>query len=126
MRDGVLSYVHNLAGWRTYRVDAAIARPADAHTLGFRFTRTEGQGGRGELLVDNEVVGTADIKRVTPIRYSLTGVGFWCGRGGNLAVCDAYEGPFPYTGRLDRVEISVRGPEHIDAAAEAEIAIATQ
>ena len=126
VRDGVLSYVHNLAGWRTSRVDAAIARPAGARTLGFRFTRTEGQGGRGELLVDNEVVGAADIKRVTPIRYSLTGVGFWCGRGGNLAVCDAYEGPFPYTGRLDRVEISVRGPEHVDAAAEAEIAIATQ
>ena len=65
------------------------------------FTKTTATGGEGELLVDGAVVATrASSKRVTPIRFSLTGVGLWCGRGGNLAVCDDYAGPFPWTGTL--------------------------
>ncbi|MGQ0826287.1 MAG: arylsulfatase [Actinomycetota bacterium] len=126
VRDDVVSYVHNVAGWRIYRVDAPLQLSPGHHVLAFRFTRAAGYGGQGELLVDDAVVARADIKRMTPIRFSLTGVGLWCGRGGNLAVCDDYEGPFPYSGALDRVEIALDGPEHVDAEAAAEVAITTQ
>jgi hypothetical protein len=71
-------------------------------------------------------VARAELKRVTPIRFSLTGVGLWCGRGGNLAVCDDYEGPFPWSGTLHRVVVEVDGPAGIDAGLEAETALHTQ
>ena len=47
-------YVHNLAGWREYRVEADVGRlaPGD-HTLAFRFRPPA-----AELLVDGEVVGS--------------------------------------------------------------------
>jgi arylsulfatase len=94
--------------------------------LTFRFVKTPGPGGDGELVVDGATVARAEFRRVTPIKFSLTGVGLWCGRGGNLAVCDDYEGPFPWTGILRRVVVDVDGPTHVDAAAEADVALERQ
>ena len=48
------------------------------------------------------------------------------GRGGNLAVCEDYTGPFPWTGTLRRVEVDVRGPAPQDAESEVEHALRTQ
>jgi arylsulfatase A-like enzyme len=121
-----LSYVHNFARWREYRVDAEVALAPGPHTLQFRFTSTSARGGDGELLVDGAVVARAEFKRVTPIRFSLTGVGLWCGRGGNLEVCDDYTGRFPWQGVLHRVVVEVEGPPDVDAAAEAEAALDAQ
>ena len=63
---------------------------------------------------------------MTPIRFSVTGVGLWCGRGGNLAVTDDYEGPFPWTGTLYRVVVEVDGPAPVDPAAAADAALGAQ
>jgi arylsulfatase len=127
VRNGTLTYMHNLSKWRAYRVDAPITLGPGPHRVGFRFTRTnEYGGGTGELLLDDTVVGRGEIKRFTPTRFSLTGVGLWCGRGGNLAVCDDYSGPFPWTGVLARVEVTVVGAPVIDAEAEAQAVIQTQ
>jgi arylsulfatase len=125
-RGGRLSYVHNYARWRQYRVDGDVALAPGPHTLTFRFVKAPGPGGEGELLVDGAPVARAEFRRVTPIKFSLTGVGLWCGRGGNLAVCDDYEGAFPWNGTLRRVVVEVEGPPHVDAAAEAEVALERQ
>jgi arylsulfatase len=125
-RGATLSYVHNFARWRQYRVDADIALAPGPHTVAFRFTKTTATGGDGELIVDGEVVARSEIRRVTPIRYSLTGAGLWCGRGGDLAVCDDYRGPFPWSGTLHRVVVEVAGPAPVDAEAEAEAALGVQ
>ncbi|GIU88305.1 MAG: arylsulfatase [Acidimicrobiia bacterium] len=126
VRGGTLSYVHNLASWRTYRVDGPCTLGPGPHTIEFRFHRTGEHRGVGVLVVDGTEVGRGELKRTTPIRFSLTGVGLWCGRGGNLAVCDDYEGPFPWTGTLRRVEVEVDGPAHRDPEGEAEAAIRSQ
>jgi arylsulfatase len=115
-----LSYVHNFSRWRVYRLDAEIDLGAGPHTLAFGFTKTSAAGGEATLAVDGVQVARAEFARVTPIRYSLTGVGLWCGRGGNLAVCDDYRGPFPWSGRLHRVVVDLRGAADRDAVAEAE------
>ena len=60
------------------------------------------------------------------MRFSITGVGLWCGRGGNLPVCDDYDGPFPWTGSLERVVVSVAGTPYVDPAADAESALRRQ
>ncbi|MET1000906.1 MAG: arylsulfatase [Acidimicrobiia bacterium] len=126
VRDGRVSYVHNLAGYREYRVDAPIALGPGTHTVEFRFTKTGEHRGTGILAVDEEVLAEGEIRRTTPMRFSITGVGLWCGRGGNLPVCDDYTGPFPWTGTLARVVVRVIGTPHVDAEAEAEIAMRRQ
>ena len=72
------------------------------------------------------MLAEGEIRRTTPMRFSITGVGLWCGRGGNLPVCDDYTGPFPWTGTLARVVVRVIGTPHVDAEAEAEIAMRRQ
>ncbi len=121
--DGRLCYVHNLAGWRTYRVDAAIGRlaPGD-HVLAFRFDPP-----RGTLLVDGTVVGEGEIARTAWSRFSLTGAGLTAGWSPDLSPADEdYRGRFEFTGTLHRVEVDVSGEPLVDPDAEAQDIIASQ
>ena len=107
--DGRLCYVHNLAGWRTYRVEAEIAplAPGD-HALAFRF---DGPG--AALLVDGEVVAT--------------GAGLTAGWAPDLSPADEdYRGRFAFTGTLHRVDIDVAGDPQVDAVLEAQDALSAQ
>ena len=120
---GRLVYVHNLVGWRLYRVEADTARlaPGD-HTLAFRFDPP-----RAELLVDGEVVGTGEVKRTVWSRFSLTGAGLTAGWSPDFSPADEdYRGRFEFTGTLHRVDIDVEGVPTIDPAREADDIIAMQ
>ena len=123
LADGRLCYVHNLTGWREYRVDAPIGRlSAGDHTLAVRFAPP-----RVELLVDGDVVGAGEIKRTLWSRLSLTGAGLTVGWSTELPPADGdYRGPFRFTGEIDRVEIDVSGEVFVDAEAEAADSIAMQ
>jgi arylsulfatase len=125
---GTLAYVHNLSGWREYRVTAALpALVPGAHTLAFRFTPGGGGVHRGELLVDGAVVGTGDIKRFTWNRYSLTGHGLTVGYAEGIPPCDRdYRAPFRFGPALDRVEIDVGGTPFRDFDAEVADALASE
>jgi len=78
------------------------------------------------VLVDGIVVGSGEIKRFTPSRYSLTGAGLTVGRDPGLPVVDDYDSPFAFTGEVREVVIEVDGPPHLDPEAEADAAIASQ
>jgi hypothetical protein len=121
--DGRLCYVHNLAGWRLYRVEASIGllEPGD-HVLGFRF-----EPPRAELLVDGVVVGHGEVRRTVWSRFSLTGAGLTAGWAPDLSPADEdYRGRFELTATLHRVDIDVAGEPDIDPDLEAEHIIATQ
>jgi arylsulfatase len=120
--DGRLCYVHNLSGWREYRVEGPVGdrlRPGP-HTLRFEFTPAhDAAPHRGVVLVDGEPVGSADIKRVAWSRFSITGAGLTAGWARDFSPADRdYRGPFRFTGRLDRVEIDVDGDPFLDPVAE--------
>jgi arylsulfatase A-like enzyme len=123
LADGRLCYVHNLAGWRAYRVEGAVGERLGpgAHVLSFRFLPgTDGATHRGLLLVDGEEVAAGPIDRATWARFSLTGAGLTVGWARDFSPADGdYRGPFRFTGTLDRVEIDVEGEGFIDAEAEA-------
>jgi arylsulfatase len=124
LRDGRLVYVHNLAGWRVYRVEAPVGAPLapGEHTLGLRFTPP-----RVDLLVDGATVGTGEVRRTIWSRFSLTGAGLTAGWASDFSpAVDDYRGRFAFTGTLHRVEIDVAGGPAVDAAAEAQAAIASQ
>lgn len=123
LRDGRLCYVHNLAGWRLYRVEADIGRlaPGD-HRLAFRFTPP-----RAELLVDGDVVGEGEVRRTVWSRFSLTGAGLTAGWSPDYSPADRdYRGRFPFTGTLHRVDVDVAGAPVIDPVVEALDAIVSQ
>ncbi len=125
--DGRLHYVHNLAGFELHHIEASAPLPDGRHTVSFRFDKTGEHKGTGTLLVDGATVGAGEIPRFTPNRFSLTGAGLTCGYSGELPVTDLYAPPFAFTGTIhDGVVVEVDGPEHLDAEAEAEIAITTQ
>jgi arylsulfatase A-like enzyme len=123
LADGRLVYVHNLAGWRLYRVEADIGRlaPGD-HALAFRFEPPV-----GTLLVDGAAVGTGEIKRTVWSRFSLTGAGLTAGWSPDFSPADEdYRGRFAFTGTLHRVDIDVAGTPAIDPEQEAAEIIAAQ
>jgi arylsulfatase len=121
--DGRLVYLHNLAGFRTYRVEAPVGAlaPGD-HTLALRFTPPA-----VELLVDGAVVGSGEVRRTLWSRLSLTGAGLTAGWSADFSPADEdYRGRFEFTGNLHRVDIDVEGIPATDAAAEADAIIASQ
>ncbi len=124
--DGRLVYVHNLSGWRSYRVEAPVSAdgrlaPGD-HTLSMRFT-----GPAVDLLVDNAVIGQGTVDRTVWSKFSITGAGLTAGWAADFSPADEdYRGRFEFTGVLHRVEIDVAGDPIIDPASEAADAIASQ
>jgi len=124
VRDGRLTWVHNFVGLETHSVHAAAPLTPGPHLLEMRFTRTSDHQGTVELAIDGMVAGRGDVPRFTATRFSITGAGLTVGRGGGLAVCDDYAGPFPFGGRIVRVVVEVDGAPFADP--EDEAAIATQ
>jgi hypothetical protein len=123
LADGRLCYVHNLAGWRLYRVEADIGRlaPGD-HALAFRF-----EGPAASLSVDGTVVGTGEVKRTAWSRFSITGAGLTAGWSPDFSPADGdYRGRFEFTGTLHRVEVDVEGIPALDPDQEARDSIAAQ
>ena len=120
---GQLVYVHNLSGWRLYRVEAEVPPlgPGD-HTLELRFDPP-----RAQLLVDGEVVGTGEVKRTVWSRFSLTGAGLTTGWSPDFSPADEdYRGRFEFTATLHRVDIDVEGVPAVDPEVEADDIISMQ
>ena len=114
--------MHNLAGWRLYRVEADHRPPG----AGRPHARRSASGRpAAELLVDGEVVGTGEVTRTVWSRFSLTGAGLTAGWSPDFSPADEdYRGRFEFTGTLHRVDIDVDGLPVVDAEAEAEAIIA--
>ncbi len=126
LADGRLVYVHNLAGWRTYRVEAPISPDgrlsAGDHTLAMRFDPPH-----VELLVDGEVVGGGEVRRTIWSRFSLTGAGLTAGWSPDFSPADEdYRGRFELTATLHHVDIDVAGPAVEDPEIAAQEAVARQ
>jgi N-sulphoglucosamine sulphohydrolase, C-terminal len=124
--DGRLHYAHNFVGMEEHRVTSSGELPTGAHTLGFRFDKTGEHQGRGTLLVDGEEVGSGEIPRFTPTRFSITDAGLCCGYDVGMPVVDDYRAPFRFTGRLHRVVVEVDGDPFVDAEAEADLSLRAQ
>ena len=118
-----LVYVHNLAGWRHYRVEAEIEPlgPGD-HRLTFAFVPPA-----AELRVDDVVVGRGEVRRTVWSRFSLTGAGLTAGWSPDFSpAAQDYRGHFPFTAALHHVDVDVPGDPVHDPDAEAEAIIASQ
>ncbi len=108
VQDGRLQYVHNLVGRREDHLAAREPLTPGPHTLGFAYRCDDPfGGGHATLSVDDAAVAEVDIRRFTPVRFSIMGAGLTCGYDGASAVTQRYRGPFPFTGTIHRVVVDI-------------------
>jgi arylsulfatase len=125
LEGGRLCWVQNPSGFGIERVEATVLLAPGRHDLGFRYR--PGEPATGTLLVDGEVVGAGPVEQVVWSRFSITGAGLTVGYSAGLPPADQdYDGPFPFTGTVERAWIDLDGEPFVDPEAEAEAAIARQ
>jgi transposase InsO family protein len=109
VKDGRLMYENNFFGRERDLLQAKDVLPAGIVTATFDYTqedKTFGGGGTGRLLFNGNEVASGKFAHVVPIRYSATET-FDIGEDSGEAVSNQYEGPFPFTGKLDHVTIKL-------------------
>jgi arylsulfatase len=133
MQGGKLHYVYNYVASNFYHVESNVAVPAGRHKLRFEFEVTgkpdvsQGKGapGRGQLYIDEKLVGQVDIALTMPLSLGLGG-GIVCGADPGSPVWNKYKPPFRFTGTLHGVTVDVSGELIKDTEAEMRLAMARQ
>ena len=125
--DRHLQYVHNYLGRDEHHLVSSQTIPSGSCELGFAF-ETEGRfkGGVASLTINGELVAEDEIPRYTPVRFSITDAGLTCGEDAGSAVTSRYRAPFPFTGTLHRVVVTVDGEKTVDPDEAVEKALRTQ
>jgi arylsulfatase len=70
------------------------------------------------LAVDGAVVAEGPLPRRLPLRWQIGGAGLLVGRDRGFPVCDDYQPPFPFSGRIERLVIEVPALAPPDAQLE--------
>ncbi|HTY91308.1 MAG TPA: arylsulfatase [Methanocella sp.] len=133
VKDGGLYYVHNYVAKAWYRVESREPVPDGRHRLRYEFEVTgkpdlaggKGAPGRGRLYIDDRLVGQADIPVTIPIRLTMGG-GIVVGADPGASVTPDYKSPFPFTGKIYKVDVDVSGELIKDSEAEMRIVMARQ
>jgi arylsulfatase len=97
-------------------VRSSVALAPGASVVGVRFRRT-GSAGTATLVVDGAEVGSMDVPFAMRM---ISSVGASVGYDHGSPVSTAYDGEFPFEGRLERVDIQLISPGSSDEAAVAE------
>lgn len=120
VKDGYLIYENNFFGRERDQIKSSTRLPAGRITAQFRYTHEDtsyGGGGTAVLYVNGQEVGRARFAHVVPARYSATET-FDVGRDTGEAVSEAYQSPFPFTGKLDHVTVDI-SPQQLNPEAAA-------
>jgi arylsulfatase len=113
-------YVYSLdTRWMIRSDRQVMAGPAQ---LGVKFTKTGKNRGRAVLQIDGLDAGSVEIPKTWPL-VGLAG-GLHCGRDGGSAVSEAYTVPFPFSGTLNNIVVTLGddGQAYGDLAAKESLA----
>ncbi|MEM9034339.1 MAG: arylsulfatase [Actinomycetota bacterium] len=114
--DGRLTWVHNYVAREFHHVRAERPVPAGRHRLRFEFDVTiepdiaagRGAGGIGQLYLDGELVGAAEVPVTCPLSLGLTS-GVRVGWAPGAPVGPEITPPFEYGGVIHSVTVDVSG-----------------
>ena len=106
IKSGRLFYDYNFLDGVYYTLSSEPL-PEGKTDLKFNFIKTKEFGGTGELYVNGKKVDEVDMPQMHISTYSLAET-FDIGRDTGTQVSRIYEGPFPFTGKLDRVAITMK------------------
>jgi arylsulfatase A-like enzyme len=133
IKDGRLHYAYNYVAKAIYHVESREPVPEGRHRLRYEFEVTgkpdlakgKGSPGSGQLYIDDRLVGQVDMPLTTPIRMTMGG-GIVVGADPGAAVTPDYKPPFPFTGRIYKVDVDVSGQLIKDSEAEMRFVMASQ
>lgn len=137
IQGGKLIYEHNFLGLQRYRIISDTPVPEGKVTLGFEFAITgqfeispeltafnvQGVSGQGTLYMNDKKVGSGTIEKTVPFGWSLSGEGLCCGYDSESPVSDLYKAPYTFTGKIERVIVSVSGKPYENVAIEVKQAL---
>jgi arylsulfatase len=110
LKDGKPIYTYNYLGLKEYTVAGTEALPAGKATVRFEFVYDgggPGKGGVGTVFVNGKSVATARIEKTQPAMFSAD-EGTDVGADEGTAVTRAYEIPFKFTGKINKVTIELK------------------
>lgn len=132
-KDQRLHFVHNYLGRDVFTVTSNAKIPSGEIVLRYEFEPTgepdfavgKGCPARGQLYIDDTLVGEVDMPHTVPIIFGTEGL--TCGRdGGSRVAPDAYSDDFAFTGTLKSVTIDTSGELIPDTENDIRIAMARQ
>ncbi len=104
VQDARLVYEYDHAGERTRLVSDAEV-PLGTSVLSLRFERTGTLTGTARLAIDGTSAGETTVRRTLGLMPSTRG--FQVGRDTQSPASPNYDAPFPFSGRLHRVEVDL-------------------
>jgi arylsulfatase len=120
VKDDHLHFDYNALGTH-YRASAPVDLAPGRHVLTARFER-DGQQGAVTIGADGADLASVTVPRLVRM---LGSTGLDIGRDALSEVVDDYDGPFPFTGRIDKVTFTIhsrRSPADVAATARTELA----
>ena len=118
LHDGIPRFTYNYLGHELTTVAAAEPLPEGPVALGLSFDYDGGGLGKGasaSLLVNDTAVAGGRIERTVPFRFSMSGETLDVGVDTGSPVAP-YGHAFRFTGRIDRIDVTV-SPRPVDLAA---------
>jgi arylsulfatase len=110
LKDGKPTYTYNWLGLNRYTVAAKQALPAGKATIRFEFVYDGGgvgKGGTGTIYVNDKSVATGRIDQTQCCIFSAD-EGADVGEDEGTPVTNAYQSPFKFTGKIDKVTIDLK------------------
>jgi len=133
VQDGSLRYAYSYVGREIYRLQSHDGLAPGHHTLRYEFEVTgepdlahgRGAPGRGQLYIDEQLVGEIEMPVTIPISLGLAG-GISCGEDPGAPVIPDYQPPYAFNGKLHSVTVDVSGDVIKDTEAEMRAVMARQ
>ncbi len=116
VKDHKLHYAYNFLGIQQYHLASDATIGDGRHELRFEFEPTgkpdfahgKGTPARAQLYVDGKLAGQTDLPVTIPLDIGITD-GLTCGRDDGSTVTTDYQGPFAFSGALEKVVVDVSG-----------------
>jgi arylsulfatase A-like enzyme len=115
-KNGLPTYTYNWLGMQQYTVTSKEPLPTGKATIRFEFVYDGGgigKGGTGKLLVDGKEVASGRIERTHCCLFSVDD-GADVGADEGTAVSDAYQSPFKFNGKIEKVSIQLQEGKKAD------------
>ena len=125
IKDNRLCYEFNFLGLQKFRVESEGELPAGKLTVRADFTKTGTLQGVMRIYANGAKIGEGEITRTTRLGLGLLEP-LDIGRDRQTPVSDLYECPFEFTGKLERVEVTMGGRETLDPLAELDELLAVE
>jgi arylsulfatase A-like enzyme len=111
LRSGRLTLHYNLAGVERFEISAQEALSPGTHELAARFDASPQRGGSASvtLMADGTVLGSGNIRRTLPFRFSIDET-MDIGSDEGTPVTEAYQTPYRFTGVLQELSIEFAEP----------------